>query len=424
MARVLALMTHTTYRAAPFVDAAAKLGVRLAVATDRRQVFEKDNPAGNLTIDFSDVERAVDRIAEFAREYPCDAIVAADDDGVLIAAAASRELGLPGNTVESVSAARNKYRTRLAFAAHGMRGPWFRSLSVDDDPLAAARAQEYPCVVKPLTLSASRGVMRANDPGEFVRAFLRLRSLLARREVALEAGDAARRILVEGYLPGSEVAVEGLLTRGRLRTLVVFDKPEPMQGPLFEETVFVAPSGLPPAVRERVLAETEGALRALGLEHGPVHVELRVDGESPTVLEVAPRSIGGNCSGAIRFDDGSSLEQLILRHALGEDLTPIELERGASGVMMLPIPGRGILREVRGLDQAAAVDGVTGVSNTIPIGHPLVPLPEGNRYLGFLFARGASVASVRRALAAAHACLGFEIEGDEAVTGTNSHRAE
>jgi biotin carboxylase len=263
-----------------------------------------------------------------------------------------------------------------------------------------AGAVDLPAVLKPVALSASRGVIRADNAEGARRAHARIRAILA------DAGeDADGPILAERYVPGTEVAVEALMRAGELEVLAVFDKPDPLEGPYFEETIYVTPSRLALAAVGLIEATTAAAARALGLREGPVHAELRLDGGRAWVLELAARSIGGLCSRALRFGAGISLEEVILRHALRLPIGPHEREQAASGVMMLPIAHGGTLREVRGLPAARAVAGVEDIRITIPRGRPVVPLPEGDRYLGFAFARAATPAQVEAALREAHAAL-------------------
>jgi biotin carboxylase len=271
---------------------------------------------------------------------------------------------------------------------------------VGADVAALAREVGLPCVVKPLSLSASQGVIRANTPAEARAAAERIRAIL---------GDPGADLLVEGFVPGDEVAVEAMLVDGRLEVLAVFDKPDPLDGPYFEETIYVTPSRKPPAVLEKVHRLTAQAAGALGLTNGPVHAELRV-AESITVLELAARSIGGLCGRSLRFGLGVSLEEVILRHALGLPLDHLRREDLASGVMMLPIARAGTLREVRGQDEARAVPGIAGLEISIAPGRPLVPLPEGDRYLGFMFAKADTPEEVERALRTAHSRLDVVID--------------
>ncbi len=381
MERVLVLMTTTTYKAAAFLEAARRLGLEVVVGSERPQALAGLNPAGHLTLDFADPEGAARTIAAAA---PFATVVAADDEGAVLAATAGlSEAGLPT--------------------------PWFEPISVQDDPAAIAARLRYPCVLKPLALSASRGVMRVDDPAGFVAAFRRLVALIARPDARPLDGAGSEGALVEGYLPGPEVAVEGLLTRGALRVLAIFDKPDPLEGPFFEETLYVTPSRLPAASLRAIEESTAAAARALGLSHGPVHAELRVNERGAWVLEIAPRSIGGLCSRALRFGDGASLEELILLHALGREIAGLEREPRSSGVMMIPIPRRGVLEEVRGLAAARGVAGVEEIRVTVPAGQPVEPPPEGSRYLGFIFARAGRAEEVEAALRAAHRELSIVI---------------
>ena len=403
-------MSATTYRAGAFLEAAHRLGLAVTVGTDRPQALGEQNPAGHLTLDFGDPRAATGEIVAFAARRPLRTLVAADDDGVELAARAAEALGLAHHPPAAVRAARDKLATRRAFAAAGLPVPWFEPVRLYEDPAPIAARLRYPCILKPLALAASRGVMRADDPPGFIAAFGRLRALLARADARPERGAPVTEALVEGYLPGAEVALEGLVTGGRLRALAVFDKPDPLDGPFFEETLYVTPSRLPETAQRAVVAATQAGVAALGLSHGPVHAELRVDQGQVWVLEIAPRSIGGLCSRALRFGADVSLEELILRHGLGQEIGNVERETAASGVMMIPIPARGRLDHVAGLDRARAVPGVTEVRITIPLGQPIEPLPEGARYLGFIFARGSCPAEAENALREAHRNLSFAIQ--------------
>lgn len=409
MDRLLLLMTTTTYRASAFLEAASRLKVPVVVGTDQRQVLEAANPGGNLTLDFLDPERAIRSIVEFDRQYPIRAVVAADDDGVILGAMASQTLGLSSNSVEAARAARNKFRMRQVLAEAGLPSPPFHRIFLEENPEDVARRVAYPCVLKPLFLAGSRGVIRADDPPEFVAAFHRIAALLRPPEVAAQGGALAQQILVEGYIPGDEVALEGLLVHGRLKVLALFDKPDPLDGPFFEETIYVTPSRLPAAIQERIAACTTQAVKAIGLNDGPVHAELRLNEQGEWIIEVAPRSIGGLCSRSLRFGEGVSLEEVILRHAMGLEVDSFDREKRAAGVMMVPIPHAGILREIQGKEEAEATPGVEEIRLTIPVGQELIPLPEGKRYLGFIFARGGTPEVVESALREAHRRLTFII---------------
>jgi biotin carboxylase len=409
MPRVLLLMTTTTYRAHDFLVAARRLGIEAVVGTDREHTLADLTPGRILGLDFLHPQQGTQAVLDLARNRPLDAIVAVDDDGMLVAATASEALALSHNSVASVHAARNKHRTRQILAEAGRLVPQFWCFSTDDDPTRVAHQISFPCVVKPLFLSASRGVMRADNPEQFHVAFQRLCALLRRPDILERGGSLARQILVETFIPGQEVALEGLLMHGTLRVLALFDKPDPLDGPFFEETLYVTPSRLPAAIQEDIAACTARTAQALGLRQGPVHAELRVNDAGPWMLEMAPRSIGGLCSRTLRFGPGMSLEEIILQQAVGIDPTAHARENQASGVMMLPIPHQGILRAVHGQEVARQVPGVEDLTITIPYGQEVIPLPEGDRYLGFLFARHETPEGVEMVLREAYQHLDFVI---------------
>jgi biotin carboxylase len=378
------------------------------VGSEEAPVLGHLNPSGNLQVDFHDLEGATDQIVEFASEFPLKAIVSTDDDGVVLAAMASDALGLSHNPLVAVRASRDKYQTRKALAAAGMLTPQFERYSIADDPTEVAKQVSYPCVVKPLALSASRGVMRADDLEQFVTAFKRLTVILSEIE-HVEQAAAREQILVEDFIPGDEVAVEGMLIDGELLVLAIFDKPDPLDGPYFEETIYVTPSRHPLDVQAEIAKTTRQAITALGLTDGPIHAEMRVNEEGVWMLEVAPRSIGGYCSRALRFGTDVGLEELILERALERPLSSTDPATPASGVMMIPIPKAGILCEVQHVEQARQVSGISEVRLTIPVGQAVVPLPEGSQYLGFIFSRGDNPADAEAALREAHAQLNFVI---------------
>jgi biotin carboxylase len=418
MLRLLLLIPTTTYRTEDFVAAAAKLDVELVVASERPNVLEAALPDSLLTLDFGDPLKAARTVAEFARRHPVDAVVPVDDRTTMVGAAIAERLGLRSSPVDAVSTTRNKHRMREAFARAGVRSPGFTLLDVSDDPEAAAGRVAYPCVLKPTILAGSRGVIRADDAHSFVTAFHRISSILRTPDVA-GLGEGRDEILVEDFIPGREVALEGLLVGEELHVLALFDKPDPLDGPYFEETIYVTPSRLPSEVQLAILSETRWAARALGLTEGPVHAELRVNDRGSWVVEIAARTIGGLCSRTLRFGAGVSLEELVIRHALGIELDSLERERQPAGVMMIPIPRGGVLRTVRGREAALAVPGIQEVTISAHVGQELVPLPEGSRYLGFLLARAESPEAVEESLREAHRRLDFDVDpsGSAAAAG-------
>ena len=417
---LLLLVPTTSYRLEDFRAAARRLGVPLVVGSDRCHRIEDyfGEEKDLLSLDYRRPDHAAEQIADAARHRPIRGIVPASDPTAVIAALAAERLGLPHNPPESARRAANKLAMRVALAGAGLPVPRFRAFPVAEGPARAAAEVDYPCVLKPLIFSASRGVIRADDPGGLAAAWRRIERLL--RDTAPERRareeEGAKTLLVESFVPGSEVAVEGLLRGGALEVLAVFDKPDPLDGPYFEETIYVTPSRHPSALIARIEEVTAAGARALGLAEGPIHAELRLAPEGPVILEIAARSIGGLCSRTLRFGAGVSLEEVLVAHAMGLPLAPLRREARASGVMMLPIPRRGVLHGVRGLEGARAVPGIDDVVVTVPEGREVVPLPEGDSYLGFLFAHGETPADVEAALRAAHARLSFEIREPLQVT--------
>jgi biotin carboxylase len=408
MDRLLLLLPTTTYRTEDFLDAARTLGVDIVCASEKPSTFEAHAPDHLLTLDFTDPDAAAAKVVELAGRRPLSAVVGVDDLTTVAAAAIAERLGLRGSAVAAVAAARDKYQMRQCLAAAGVPIPRFRRIALKDDPFLAARGVAFPCVLKPLALSASRGVIRANNVDQFITAFRWIAALLQRDDVDAR-GDAGQFLLAEQYIPGVEVALEGLLVGGVLQTLALFDKPDPLEGPFFEETIYVTPSRLPATAQAAIERVTASACTALGLSEGPVHAELRVNDAGPWVLEVAARSIGGLCSRTLRFGTGMTLEEIILRHALGWPIATLTRERRPAGVMMIPIPRAGRLQAVRGTDAAAAVGGIEEVTITAHVGQDLIPLPEGWQYLGFIFARADTPDAVEAALRDAHARLTFDI---------------
>ncbi|MGH7671726.1 MAG: ATP-grasp domain-containing protein [Gemmatimonadales bacterium] len=391
------------------MTAAREIGVELTVASEQPSTLEAANPTGLLTVDLQHPERGAEQVEAFARQHAIDGVVGVDDDTAVVAATIAARLHVKGNPVGAALAARDKHRQRELLAGQGVPVPRFELHRLDEDPRAIARAVVYPCVLKPLRLSASRGVIRADDPAGFVAAHARLRTILAQPEAAA-CGEPARQFLVEEFVPGYEVALEGLLVNRRLHVLALFDKPDPLDGPFFEETIYVTPSRVPAGLQAAIAHCAERAARALGLVEGPMHAELRYNDRGPWLIELAARPIGGRCGAVLRFGDGVSLEELILRHSLGMPLPTLQRERQAAGVMMIPIPGAGVLREVRGVAEARAVPLVEHVQITAHAGERLVPFPEGSRYPGFIFGWGETPAAVEAALREAHRRLTFVLD--------------
>ena len=395
------MLPTTTYRTAAFVEAARQISVELTVASEEPSALQAASLGGLVTLPLQDPQRAATEAFLFAKRYPVAAVVGVDDDTAIVAAVIAQRLGLKGNPVHAMQAARDKHQQRELLAKAGVPIPRFKLRKLSEDPSEIARTVTYPCVMKPLRLSASRGVMRADNPQGFMKAQNRLRTIVREPEATF---------LIEEFIPGYEVALEGLVVNRRLHVLAIFDKPDPLDGPFFEETIYITPSSVPGGLQSAITQCAERAVRALGISEGPVHAELRYNENGPWLIELAARPIGGRCSAVLRFGDQKvSLEEIILRHALGMALPSLQRERLAAGVMMIPIPGAGALQEVRGVDEAKRVPLVEDVQITAHPGERLVPFPEGSRYPGFIFARGETPSAVEAALRAAHRKLTFTL---------------
>ncbi len=392
--------------------AATQLDVELVVGTEQSQSLEKIS-GGTQTFDFKNPVKGSEQIEAFSKKFPLDAIVAVDDGAVMLAARSSEALSLAHNKPEAVTATRNKHRLRQLLYQAGLPSPEFQLAKICENSQNIAANITYPCVLKPVMLSASQGVIRADNPRQFVAAFARIATILQVSAAQMDSkpeDESVRQILIENYVPGVEVALEGLLVRGQLNVLALFDKPDPLEGPYFEETIYVTPSRLSEVQQRKIVLAAQAAINTVGLEEGPVHAELRLHNEEPIVIEIAARSIGGLCGRILAFGAGIRLEELILRHALGLPIDNMRREQRAGGVMMLPIPRKGVLRAVNGQGAALAVDGIGELTITIHIGQNVVPLPEGRQYLGFLFAKADEPALVEAALREAHRHLEFSIE--------------
>ena len=378
-----------SYRIAAYLRAASRLGTRLLVVSEGQYSMAAE---GGLRVDLDDPDRALESIhAAAVREGGFSAVVAPDDATVELAGRVASELGLAGNPPGAARLSRRKDLARAHLAAAGVKVPEFRVLDLRLRPKLSGIS--FPCVVKPIAMSASRGVIRADDPGELAAAIERVRAIVA------DARDEDERslLLVESFVPGPEVALEGLLFDGRLEVLAIFDKPDPLDGPFFEEGIYVTPSRLGRVAEKRITECVRRAVAALGLVAGPVHAELRWHAGEAWLLEAAARTIGGECSRLLRFSAGHSLEEVVLAAAMGRRL-PHRLDSGAAGVMMLPTPRPGTLRRVEGVLDALSVPGVDEVSISAGTGVELVPLPEGGAYLGYVFARGETPGGVESSL--------------------------
>lgn len=421
---VLFLATTTGYQTRMFGEAAERLGVRLLFATDRCDRLDDPWADRAIPVRFSDEPGSLDAILRALDGERPAGVLAVGDRATTLAARTAQALNLPGHPREAAVAARDKRLTRERLRAAGLPTPWFTSISRHRGPESVAGTMPYPVVLKPRTLSGSRGVIRADTPEDFVAAFRRLQRLLDARDVRAMRDAATDDIQIEGFISGPEYAIEGILDRGRLYPLAIFDKPDPLDGPFFEETLYVTPSRASGRLQRDIVDAVAAAVRALGLHHGPIHAECRVNDGGVFVLEVAARPIGGLCAKALSFESEPArrigLEELLLRHATGESPAEWRREGEASAVMMIPIQRGGIYRRTEGVDAARSVTGVTELHITAKPDQKLVPLPEGASYLGFIFARGASPDAVEHALREAHRRLTFVVDRDLPIVTTSS----
>jgi biotin carboxylase len=420
MPRILIFSTTTGYQLRSFGDAAADLGVELTFATDRCHALDDPWRDAAVAVRFHEEDASVAAVVASAVDRPVDGVIAVGDRPVVLAARVAEALGLPWHPADAARASAHKRLARERLARAGLPAPRYVAATVDADPIEVSRRARYPAVVKPVSLSGSRGVIRVDTPEALVAAFERVSTLLSRPEIRALRSGGEHEILVEEFIAGPEYAVEGLMSRGVLTCLAIFDKPDPLDGPFFEETIYVTPSRADADVQRAIVAAVAAAAAALGLAHGPIHAECRVSpsaGGAPPhvhVLEVAARPIGGLCSKVLRFtSDGSSplsLEHVLLGHALGERAAPAREDRAAA-VMMIPIPRRGILRSVAGEDRARAVRHVEDVRITAKQDQLLEPLPEAGSYLGFVFARAPLPSEAEAAVREAHRRLEFTVDG-------------
>ncbi len=431
------------YQTRSFESAARKLNVRLAYVTDRCHELADPWNDSAIAARFANPEEAAATAMQSLRDKPLDAILALGDAPAVAAAYAARGLGLVANHPAAVEACHNKFRMREVFRDAGLfdapANLWLRRIPLSPEPESALLGIQFPCVLKPLSLSASQGVMRANNREEFRAAARRLARLLERPDLQVKNASPVREALVEEYIPGTEVAFEGILIDGELKLLAIFDKPDPLEGPFFEESIYVTPSRLSAQQQSAIRHCATQAIHALGLTHGPVHAEFRINERGVWPIEVAPRPIGGMCAASLSFVSSKhhakpdsqnnsdsraaspsesdpilsasiSLEELILRHAIGEDISEWHRESAASGVMMIPVPSTGVFEQVDGVEQAKRVPNITDVQITARLRDEILAWPEGSSYLGFIFAKAESPTAAEQALRQAHAKLHFQIQ--------------
>ena len=445
-ARVLLITPPGSYRVHAYLEAARDLGLEMLVASEGEH-SPVPGPAGGIRVDLADAGAVVEQVLSAHRDRPIAAVVATDDGTVEIANRAAAALGLAHNTPSAARTTRRKDLARAALAAAGLPAPAVRQVDLRRPIGPQIDGIEFPCVVKPLAMSASRGVIRADDlPG--LEAACRRAGAIVGASTGASTGASAGTstgasagtstgastgtstgastgtstgasigastgasadaftgaeerctLLVESFIPGPEIALEGMLAGGELSVLAIFDKPDPLDGPFFEETIYVTPSRLPRSVQTLAARRVREGCAAYGLTEGPVHAELRIHDGDAWIIEIAGRTIGGDCARLFTFGSGVGLEHLVLQRALGRPHRAAFRGAGrAAGVLMIPTPGAGTLRRVEGVMAASRLPGIREVSITVREGYELIPLPEGGTYLGFVFALGEDPAGVEASL--------------------------
>lgn len=398
--RLLIIAPHHSYRIAPYINASEQLGIDITIASaGEHSIISVINKG--LHIDFSDQQQALADILVAARQTPFQAVLGTDDMSVALAASVAKELGLMHNPPQAALIARRKDHARACLFKAGVTVPTHQRIELAKSIPVQLEKLDYPCVLKPLAMSGSRGVIRVDDVAAAQLAINRIMTILREVDVVEEAGA----ILAESFISGTEIAYEGILSNGILKTLVIFDKPDPLDGPYFEETYYISPSRLSKALQQQVKQIVLDACQAYGLEQGPVHAELRIDKNNKIwVLEVAARTIGGECARLVELVTGQALEKLVLAQLLNINLPRIKFQGGA-GVLMIPIETAGILRRIEGISAARAVPFIKELVISVRDGHELVPLPEGSSYLGFIYAVASTAVEAESALREAHSKL-------------------
>lgn len=402
---VLIIAPHGSYRTMPFITAADRLGIHAIIASEGKHSIVSAYAQG-IHINFQDEAQSLQELLRAAEQHQIVGVIGTDDMTTELAARLAHILDLPHNDPAAVRIARRKDLARACLSAHAVPAPIHRRLDLQRPLPAQIDDVSFPVVLKPVALSASRGVIRANDRDELLAAIARVQRLL--QAIHDLEPEAQRYLLIEEYIPGDEIAVEAMLHRGELQILTIFDKPDPLEGPFFEETYYLTPTRHSAAVQGEIKRVVQLACDAYGLYDGPVHAECRINAQGVFILEVAARTIGGMCGSLLRFGTGYSLEELVLAHAMDKPLI-LNCETGAAGVLMIPIPKSGMLKRVEGLLAAQRIPFIEDISIQIREGHELIPLPEGASYLGFIFSRAPTVQQAEQALCDAHACLNFVI---------------
>ncbi len=399
--RLLLISNHNSYRIAPYIKAATRLGLSVTIASEGKHSLVTE-VANGLHLDFNAPDEAVKQIVEQHNREAFSGILGSDDQTVALAARAAEALSLPHNPPQAAQCTQRKDLARASLSLAGCPVPLNCLLDLSLPVEKQMAGLPWPCVLKPLAMSASRGVIRADNEQQFLDACQTLRPILASAANEFEQSH----ILIEAYIDGIEIAYEGYLDNGKLHTITVFDKPDPLVGPYFEETIYVTPSSL----NDKLLAKLEDILQkacdAYQLRTGPVHAECRIDRDNNIwILEIASRTIGGDCA-RVLDSENFNIEELAILLATGQPVSVSQPDY-ARGVMMIPVRQKGLLKRVEGLLAARNTEHIDKVDIIIRQGHELIPLPEGNQYLGYIFAHAETTDKVVAAIRQAYAQLNF-----------------
>jgi len=397
--RLLLIAQPQSYRIPAYLRAAEKLGLNTIIASEGKYSLITEVHNG-LHIDLDDVSASTHVILTEAERQPFAGVLGCDDSTVELAASVASHLGLPHNPPSAAIISRRKDLARQRLAESQCSAPKHLLIDLHAPLEGQVSTMSWPAVLKPINMSASRGVIRVESQVDFAAACERI------AKITNESTDPFERshLLVEQYIDGIEVAFEGYLYDAQLQVLAIFDKPDPLVGPYFQETIYVTPSTLDKVIQHRIKRRVAEACHAFGLTTGPVHAELRIDHEDAWIIEVASRTIGGDCGRSLDNGLDMSIEEMAISLAIGKKLTTGQVTE-ATGVMMIPILTSGLLRRVEGLEEARRVPGIDKVDIVLPYGHELVPLPEGNQYLGYIFAHGEESETVTQSLREAYDTL-------------------
>lgn len=402
--KLLVILPANTYRAQRFLEAARKLGVDVFIATDSD--FSPPDPSNSVIdgISFCDPKEAGRQIADIIRHQGPMSVLAVDEAAVEVAEWTRVALGLIDHPNSGILATRDKRELRQRLRENNISQP----KTFDILELEQGRGEiPFPVVVKPSKGSGSIGVTKAQNQQELTKSLITVQDVIAKMTISNQC------IVVEEYIPGVEFAVDILVTDGKLHVLVIFEKPDPLVGPFFAETIYVTPPHLTDSQLEALHSVIQKCIRALSINNGPLHLELRLTSANDWVpIDIASRSIGGNCSNALAFASNTSLEELIIQNALGLEVINTQRERRASGVYMIPAETLGTLVAVHGVEAALKVRFVEDIQITVKPGTKTVPLPFDNQYLGFIFAKAPGAKTVEKALRTARALLEIEVDSN------------